>query len=454
MTVPLPGTGAVVFAPLAERRRRRPRPGCAGCSCCCASRAPRSPPPLSRVFARRVMAPVADLTAAAEHIEATGDLDRRIDGAGRTSSAASRGASTRCSTARRSQARSRVAARSAADRRRVARAAHAGDEPADERGGPARRAGPHRCRARRAARRRRRPGRGARRARRGHHRARPRRRRGRAGRGRPPRPARARGRRARAPPRAGRRVRDAGRASTATTTPGPPCTAPPTCSARPTKDRPRSPTSRPSWAGRRSLPPATRRATSRCSSGRWWATDRAAILIDHDDADREAAYASEAGTFEATEAITVTAARLGWTTVSVAHDWDVVFPGGISGRKLLPSPRRNPPQRILRADVGRHSGRLRSRSRQVQARLARHRGLRLHAQEGPERGGRPRDLVEEVRARVDDEVPAQRAEALRAQADARVVRQEHARHRLRRHLLLHQAHRAVRSTTGTCSPRR
>ena len=28
------------------------------------------------------MAPVADLTAAAEHIEATGDLDRRIDGAG------------------------------------------------------------------------------------------------------------------------------------------------------------------------------------------------------------------------------------------------------------------------------------------------------------------------------------------------------------------------------------
>jgi two-component system sensor histidine kinase MprB len=36
----------------------------------------------SRVFARRVMAPVADLTAAAEHIEATGDLDRRIDATG------------------------------------------------------------------------------------------------------------------------------------------------------------------------------------------------------------------------------------------------------------------------------------------------------------------------------------------------------------------------------------
>jgi two-component system sensor histidine kinase MprB len=36
----------------------------------------------SRVFARRVMAPVADLTAAADHIEATGDLDRRIDARG------------------------------------------------------------------------------------------------------------------------------------------------------------------------------------------------------------------------------------------------------------------------------------------------------------------------------------------------------------------------------------
>ena len=37
---------------------------------------------VSRLFARRVMAPVADLTAAADHIEATGDLERRIDGAG------------------------------------------------------------------------------------------------------------------------------------------------------------------------------------------------------------------------------------------------------------------------------------------------------------------------------------------------------------------------------------
>jgi two-component system sensor histidine kinase MprB len=37
---------------------------------------------LGRVFSRRVMKPVADLTAAAEHIEATGDLDRRIGATG------------------------------------------------------------------------------------------------------------------------------------------------------------------------------------------------------------------------------------------------------------------------------------------------------------------------------------------------------------------------------------
>ena len=47
-------------------------------------------------------------------------------------------------------------------------------------------------------------------------------------------------------------------------------------------------------------------------------------------------------------------------------------------------------------------------------------------EEGPERAGRPRHLAPQVRARVDDEVPAERAQAVRAQAHARVVRQEHA----------------------------
>ena len=54
---------------------------------------------VSRLFARRVMAPVADLTAAAEHIEATGDLERRIDGAGDDELGRLARASTRCSTA-------------------------------------------------------------------------------------------------------------------------------------------------------------------------------------------------------------------------------------------------------------------------------------------------------------------------------------------------------------------
>ncbi len=60
-------------------------------------------------------------------------------------------------------------------------------------------------------------------------------------------------------------------------------------------------------------------------------------------------------------------------------------------------------------------------------------------QEGAERAGRPRHLVPQVRARVDDEVPPQLVEALRAQADARVVLEEHADHRLRRDLLLLEA---------------
>ncbi len=51
-----------------------------------------------------------------------------------------------------------------------------------------------------------------------------------------------------------------------------------------------------------------------------------ALLIDHDDAEREFHYTSTAGTFAETEPITDVGARLGWTVVSMARDWDVVFP--------------------------------------------------------------------------------------------------------------------------------
>jgi hypothetical protein len=51
-----------------------------------------------------------------------------------------------------------------------------------------------------------------------------------------------------------------------------------------------------------------------------------ALLIDHDDAKREFQYSSTAGTPVETEAITDIGARLGWTIVSMARDWDVVFP--------------------------------------------------------------------------------------------------------------------------------
>jgi phosphoserine phosphatase len=51
-----------------------------------------------------------------------------------------------------------------------------------------------------------------------------------------------------------------------------------------------------------------------------------ALLIDHDDAEREYAYESKAGTFEAAEPITDTGRRLGWTVVSMADDWSRVYP--------------------------------------------------------------------------------------------------------------------------------
>jgi two-component system sensor histidine kinase MprB len=81
ITVPVPGTGAFVFARslngvdgVLSRLRWVLVVLCVGGTALAAA--------VSRLFARRVMAPVADLTAAAEHIEATGDLHRRIEGAG------------------------------------------------------------------------------------------------------------------------------------------------------------------------------------------------------------------------------------------------------------------------------------------------------------------------------------------------------------------------------------
>lgn len=51
-----------------------------------------------------------------------------------------------------------------------------------------------------------------------------------------------------------------------------------------------------------------------------------ALLIDHDDADREFAYASVAGTIAGDEPIADIGHREGWVVVSVRHDWSTVFP--------------------------------------------------------------------------------------------------------------------------------
>ncbi|MAT07056.1 MAG: haloacid dehalogenase-like hydrolase [Acidimicrobiaceae bacterium] len=53
-----------------------------------------------------------------------------------------------------------------------------------------------------------------------------------------------------------------------------------------------------------------------------------AVLVDHDDAEREFAYVSEAATFADPEPIVDVARRLGWVVVSMAHDWSTVFADG------------------------------------------------------------------------------------------------------------------------------
>jgi len=51
-----------------------------------------------------------------------------------------------------------------------------------------------------------------------------------------------------------------------------------------------------------------------------------ALLVDHDDAEREFAYVGTAVTFAEPEPIADVAARSGWTVVSMARDWETVFP--------------------------------------------------------------------------------------------------------------------------------
>jgi hypothetical protein len=53
-----------------------------------------------------------------------------------------------------------------------------------------------------------------------------------------------------------------------------------------------------------------------------------ALLVDHDDDDREFRYVSSAQTFAEPEPITDVGARLGWTVVSMARDWATVVPEG------------------------------------------------------------------------------------------------------------------------------
>jgi phosphoserine phosphatase len=51
-----------------------------------------------------------------------------------------------------------------------------------------------------------------------------------------------------------------------------------------------------------------------------------ALVVNHDDDEREYAYESVAGSFVSEESIEATAARLGWTQISMRTDWATVFP--------------------------------------------------------------------------------------------------------------------------------
>jgi phosphoserine phosphatase len=53
-----------------------------------------------------------------------------------------------------------------------------------------------------------------------------------------------------------------------------------------------------------------------------------AMLIDHDDGEREYAYERKAGSFASTEPVTVFAERSDWTVVSMRDDWSQIFTDG------------------------------------------------------------------------------------------------------------------------------
>ena len=53
-----------------------------------------------------------------------------------------------------------------------------------------------------------------------------------------------------------------------------------------------------------------------------------AVLVNHDDAEREFAYESTAVTLQDEEPITTVAERLEWVVVSMERDWETIFPTG------------------------------------------------------------------------------------------------------------------------------
>ena len=101
------------------------------------------------------------------------------------------------------------------------------------------------------------------------------------------------------------------------------------CSARPTRARRRRSTSRPTSAAARSWRPATAPATREMLEyAHTGEHPSLCLVVDHDDEEREYAYAGVSGDQPRRRADRRhRPSRLGWTVVSMRRDWSRVFAG-------------------------------------------------------------------------------------------------------------------------------
>src|SRR6266571_2033218 len=138
-----------------------------------------------------------------------------------------------------------------------------------------------------------------------------------------------------------------------------------------------------------------------------------------------------------------------WSTVSLFAPAGLSSPIG-SRQKAIQNGSRNRPRRRRpwrQSNGNSDSTDRRWRQLQGEVRLLRPGEVRLQGQAWPERRCRERDLLDEERAGVDDEVPAPRAADLGQERDAHLGRRS-LNHRLPEHLLLPEVDREAGEDLG------